>query len=203
MAGRPDVLVLSGFLGSGKTTLLVQLVARLRGRFGEGYVIAIIENEIGAASVDTGIVQEAGYSVTEILSGCVCCTLAGQLIPAMRRLVDDLSPDLIILEATGVASPGPIRENLEQYIGCCARVVTLVDASRWEHLRVPLRALLEGQVAPADVVVVNKSDLASPEQLESVAHDIRTMNDSASVVVASASRGVFSGDLDAITGVGR
>ena len=97
MEKEPQVLILSGFLGSGKTTVLMRLITYLRETRGEAYRIAIIENEIGSASVDSSIIREAGYSVTEMLAGCICCTLIGQLVPSIQRLCEELSPDLIIL----------------------------------------------------------------------------------------------------------
>ena len=99
MGTKPKVIILSGFLGSGKTTVLVRMIERLRQREGADFRIAIVENEIGSASVDSSIIQEAGYSVTEMLSGCVCCTLIGQLIPALSKLEEELDPHLVILEA--------------------------------------------------------------------------------------------------------
>ena len=112
MQEKPKVIILSGFLGSGKTTVLVRMIERLREREGAGFRIAIVENEIGSASVDSSIIQEAGYSVTEMLSGCVCCTLIGQLIPALQKLEEELEPHLVILEATGVATPDSMANNL-------------------------------------------------------------------------------------------
>lgn len=198
MAVKPDVLILSGFLGSGKTTLLVRIAEHLRATRGDDYGIAIIENEIGSTSVDTGVVQQAGYSVTEMLAGCVCCTLIGQLVPAIEKLAAELEPDLIIIEATGVATPEGMRDNIVKYAGCNARVVTLADASRWSRIRIPLRQILLGQIEPADVVVVNKIDLAAEEQLAEVEQDVRDMNAAATVVFASADSPMSEQELETV-----
>ena len=200
MDAKPNVLILSGFLGSGKTTVLLRLIEHLRAKHGEGYRIAIIENEIGSASVDAGVISEAGYSVTEMLSGCVCCTLIGQLVPAIQKLAEELGPDLIILEATGVATPASMRDNIAKYGGCPVRVVTLVDASRWQKILLALRILLENQVEPADVVCVNKCDLADEEQLAEVERTVREMNAAAPIVYASAVSPMDAADLDKIVG---
>lgn len=200
MGEKPHILILSGFLGSGKTTLLVQLIAHLRAKHGENYRIAIIENEIGAASVDSSIIQDAGYSVTEMLSGCVCCTLIGQLVPAINKLVEELEPQLIILEATGVAAPGSIAENISKYSGHDVRIVTLVDASRWERIKMALAMLLESQLEPADIICINKVDLVEEPIIDDVERDIRLMNSYAIVVHASATGTIAAADLDLLAG---
>lgn len=200
MASKPSVIILSGFLGSGKTTLLMRLVERLRAVRGEAYRIAIIENEIGSASVDSSIIQEAGYSVTEMLAGCVCCTLIGQLVPAINRLCDELEPDLVILEATGVAEPAGMRDNVERYAGLPVRIVTLVDAARWERIRIPLEMLLKSQLEPADAICLNKVDLVDDGQITSIEESIREMNASAPIVRMSASVSAEPESIDTLIG---
>lgn len=200
MDGKPKVLILSGFLGSGKTTVLLQLIGHLKAKHGPDFRIAIIENEIGSASVDSGVITEAGYSVTEMLSGCACCTLIGQLVPAIRKLTEELEPQLIVLEATGMATPSSMRDNIEQYGGCPVRVITLVDASRWQRILRALRILLEEQVECADVICVNKCDLAAESQLGDVESTVREMNARAPLVYSSALSPMSADDLDEIAG---
>lgn len=200
MTAKPNVLILSGFLGSGKTTVLLQLVEHLRAKHGPDYRIAIIENEIGSASVDSGVIAEAGYTVTEMLSGCVCCTLIGQLVPAINKLAEELDPQLVILEATGMATPGSMRDNIERYGGCSVRVAVLVDASRWERIVRALSVLLEGQLECADTICVNKCDLVDEAQLAEVERTVREMNAHAPIVYASALERMGDADLDAIAG---
>ena len=201
MDGHPQALILSGFLGSGKTTVLMRLVEYLRVKHGDTYRIAIIENEIGSASVDSGIIREAGYSVTEMLAGCVCCTLIGQLVPAIERLRAELSPNLVILEATGVAIPATMRESIEKYAGLPARVVTIVDASRWERIRIALEVLLRNQLESADVICINKIDLVDESEIAVVEKSVREMNGSAPIVRMSAEAPADSEDLDQLAGV--
>lgn len=200
MAGKPNVVILSGFLGSGKTTVLMRLIEHARATNGPDYRMAIIENEIGSASVDSNIIQDAGYTVTEMLSGCVCCTLIGQLIPALEKLTEELDPDLIILEATGVATPETMRDNIVRYGGNPTRVVTLVDASRWEKILRALRILLEAQIEPADVICINKMDLVDVAQLEEVERTVREINAIAPIVRISAASPVAAESLDLLLG---
>ena len=199
-ADKAQVLILSGFLGSGKTTLLVQLIEHLRARRGDDYRIAIIENEIGAASVDSSIIQDAGYSVTEMLSGCVCCTLIGQLVPAIQKLREDLNPKLIILEATGVATPDTMAKNISIYGDCDVRIATLVDASRWERIKMALSMLLEAQIEPADVICINKTDLVDEGQVSVVEQDVRKLNATAPILRSGMGLPLSDEDLDMLAG---
>ena len=176
------------------------MIERLREREGAEFRIAIVENEIGSASVDSSIIQEAGYSVTEMLSGCVCCTLIGQLIPALQKLEEELEPHLVILEATGVATPDSMANNLRKYGGYPVRIVTLVDASRWQRIKMALEILLTAQIEPADIVCVNKVDLAEADVLDEIESDVRAINPNAPIVQMSASEPVDAALLDKIVG---
>ena len=200
MEAKPRVIILSGFLGSGKTTVLVRMIERLRQREGEGFRIAIVENEIGSASVDSSIIQEAGYSVTEMLSGCVCCTLIGQLIPALQKLEKELEPHLVILEATGMATPDTMANNLRKYGGYGVRIVTLVDASRCQRIKLALQILLTAQLEPADIVCVNKVDLVEAAALDEIDADVRAVNPNVPIVHLSASESVDAVLLDTVLG---
>ena len=200
MQAKPNVLILSGFLGSGKTTVLMQVIQHLRAKHGPEYKIAIIENEIGSASVDSSIIQDAGYSVTEMLSGCVCCTLIGQLVPALETLARELHPQLVILEATGVATPDTMRDNLAKYGGYDVRIATIVDSSRWERIRVALQILLANQLEPADVVCINKIDLVDEAAVAEVERNVREMNAAAPIVHASAARGMTQAEVELLVG---
>lgn len=200
MDEKPRVLILSGFLGSGKTTVLMQLINHLRAKHGPDYKIAIIENEIGSASVDSSIIKDAGFSVTEMLAGCVCCTLIGQLVPALQKLADEMGPQLVILEATGVATPDSMRDNIVKYAEYPTRIATLVDASRWQRIRKALEILLRNQLEPADVVCINKVDLVEDEACDEVERSVREMNASAPLVRVSAASPIAGDDLDLIVG---
>ena len=200
MDDKVQVLILSGFLGSGKTTVLMQLIAHLHEKHGADYKIAIIENEIGSVSVDSSVISEAGYSVTDMLAGCVCCTLIGQLVPALDALRTDMNPNLIILEATGVATPGSMQESIDSHGSYVTRICTLVDASRWERIKVPLQNLLEGQLEPADVVCINKVDLVDEDQLVSIKHDVALINNQVACVRVSAASPMDDNDLETLLG---
>jgi len=201
MSEKPLVLILSGFLGSGKTTLLVKVIEGLREQKGNEFRIAIIENEIGSASVDSSIIQDAGYSVTEMLSGCVCCTLVGQLVPALDKLATELNPSLMIIEATGMATPENMADTIMRYGEYPTRIVSLVDASRWQRIKIPLRMLLLAQLEPADVICINKIDLVDDDALALVDADVREINATAPLVHVSAQQSLAAETIDVIMGV--
>ena len=200
MEKESRVLVLSGFLGSGKTTVLMRLVNHLRSERGDAYRIAIIENEIGSASVDSSVIQDAGYSVTEMLAGCVCCTLIGELVPAIWRLCEDLSPDLIILEATGVAAPESMRDTIRKHAKLPVRIATVVDASRWETIREALEVLLRNQLEPADVICISKTDLVDEDEIAEVERSVREVNATAPIVRMGAQGPADPIELDKVMG---
>ena len=201
MTGKPNVIILTGFLGSGKTTILMRFITYLREKHGPDYRIAIIENEIGSTSVDSSIIQDAGYSVTEMVAGCVCCTLIGLLVPSIEKINEELEPDLIILEATGVATPETMRDSIVKYGGYPVRIISLVDAARWQRILLALRYLLEAQVEPANAICINKIDLVDEEQLADTEQTVREMNSTAPIVRASAANPMADEDLDLLLGL--
>ena len=198
MPAMPKVLIVGGFLGAGKTTLLLQLIRHIQETRSSAYRIAIIENEIGSVSIDANVIGETGYTVTNLLAGCICCTLLGELVPSMLKLVEEVDPQLIILETTGIATPGSIRETIDSYGGFEVRTVSLADASRWTRIRVPLHMLLERQLSGADVVCINKIDLVDEESFTAMRDEIRDMNADAPIIPISASGQIAAEDLERI-----
>lgn len=184
------LLILGGFLGSGKTSLLMHL-ARYMTDVSESqsrYKVVILENEVGKEGVDDKLLRGSGYSVENLFAGCACCTVGGELIQAVTAIEEEYGPDWMILETTGIAWPGLIRENLRNALGKASRICTVTDASRWARLKKPMEELFRGQIGCADVVLVNKADLASEETLAGMEADIRGMNPEACIYRTSAMR---------------
>lgn len=198
---KPTVLILSGFLGAGKTTLLLKLIEHLRSQHGPDYRIAIIENEIGSVSVDGDYLEEGGYSVTNLLSGCACCTLLGYLPSAFDELREGLDPQFIVFEATGLARPENICDVLRRYCGLEPRTCTLVDAPAWAETYECLEGLVTGQVEPADIVVVTKTDLADEEVIVQVEADVSELNPGCPTVRVNLAEDVDSVLLERIAGL--
>ena len=173
-------LIVGGFLGSGKTSFILHLARYLVQERGYQKVV-ILENEVGKVSVDDKLLESAGYQVQGIFAGCVCCTMAGELTVNVRKLQQDIDPDWIIMEATGMAFPGDIPENLDRYLDNPSQVTCLVDAKRWRKLSAAMPDLLVHQLSGAHKVLVNKVDLVTPEDLQWIKESIAQFNGTASI----------------------
>ncbi len=172
-ASRPRLMLLTGFLGSGKTSFLNQFIEYHAGR---NELVTVIQNELGERGVDQ-LLLEGDESVMEVEAGCVCCTLAGTLAPAIRRLVERFGPDVVVLETTGVANPLNMAEELAELDDLVELdgVVTVVDAARF-HDALAASDVARDQIAAADTVVVNKCDLVDEATLAGVEAAIGAIN---------------------------
>ena len=192
-----NFLIIGGFLGSGKTSFILEL-AKYMVEYRGIQKVAILENEIGEVGVDDKVLRGSGYQVKGMFSGCVCCTMAGELPINVRRLQKDYDPDWILMEATGVAFPDSIKQNLLKTLGIQAQIVCIADAQRWQKLVKPLGHLLPLQLKDADLVLLNKADLVGREELEAARESIRSINGQTSIVCASAKEGIPQRVLDQI-----
>jgi G3E family GTPase len=185
------VTVLTGFLGSGKTTLLNHILTTTHGK-----KIAIIENEFGDVAIDDALVAKNGQfqsdeEIIETLNGCICCSVRKDLVDIMKKLsarskAGELALDAIIIETTGMADPAPVAQTflVEEDIKAFARldgIVTLVDAKHIEqHLdeEKPAGVVNEAmaQVAFADRLLLNKTDLVGAEVAARVEDRLRGIN---------------------------
>ena len=184
------VTIITGFLGSGKTTLLNYILTAEH-----GHKIAVIENEFGEVSIDDGLVQvdRVAEEILTLDNGCVCCTVRGDLVKTMHNLLERKDNfDYIIVETTGMADPTPVAitfqfdELLKKNTKMDA-IVTVVDAAHvLQHLRekMPEGVVNESvqQIAFADKILLNKTDLVDKEKLGEVRKEIRTINAFATVM---------------------
>ncbi len=173
---RTPVTILTGFLGAGKTTLLNRILTEEH-----GLRIAVIENEYGEVGIDHELVINADEEIFEMNNGCICCTVRGDLIRILGNLMKRREKfDLILIETTGLADPGPVvqtffaDDEMKEKLFVNA-VVTLVDA---KHILLHLDDSSEAreQIAFADVILLNKCDLVSAGDLDSLEQRIRSMN---------------------------
>jgi G3E family GTPase len=170
------VSVLTGFLGAGKTTLLNRILTERH-----GWKVAVIENEFGEIGVDNQLVMATEEDLIVMNNGCVCCTVRGDLIKTLNDLLRRPEKfDAILIETTGVADPSPviqsffIDEELKTKVRLDA-VITVVDARHiWQHLDTNREA--REQIAYGDVVLLNKTDLATPGELDRLEEKVRELN---------------------------
>jgi len=182
--GKIPVTVLTGFLGAGKTTLLNRILTE-----NHGQRIAVIENEFGEIGIDQALVINADEEVFEMNNGCICCTVRGDLIRILGNLMKRRDRfDRILVETTGMADPGPVAQTFfvdDEVSGqfVLDGIVTLVDA---RHVALHLDDSEEcaQQIAFADVIVLNKTDLVSPGEAARVEARVRAMNAAARVLSA-------------------
>jgi G3E family GTPase len=178
-SAAPDkipVTVLTGYLGAGKTTLLNRILSEPHGRR-----YAVIVNEFGEIGIDNELVVGADEEVFEMNNGCICCTVRGDLIRILEGLMKRKgSFDAIIVETTGLADPAPVAQTffVDQDVQNLARldaVVTVADA-KWLAARLRDAPEAKNQIAFADVIVLNKTDLVSAGELREVEARIRAIN---------------------------
>ena len=179
---KVPVTILTGFLGSGKTTLLNRILSEEHGKR-----IAVIENEYGEVGIDQALVINADEEIFEMSNGCICCTVRGDLIRVLGNLMKRRDKfDYVLVETTGLADPGPVAQTFFMDDEIRAEfsldgIVTLVDAV---HIEQQLGRSDESteQIAFADILVLNKTDLVNGEALNRLESRLRDMNRMARVV---------------------
>lgn len=173
---KVPVSVLTGFLGAGKTTLLNYILTENHGKR-----IAVIENEFGELGIDNDLVINAEEEIFEMNNGCICCTVRGDLIRILGNLMKRRDKfDYILLETTGLANPGPVAQTffMDDEIGAKLSldgIVTVVDAKHIND-RLGDSGETREQIAFADVILINKTDLVTPIELVALETRLRKMN---------------------------
>ena len=175
-AEKIPVTVLTGYLGAGKTTLLNRILSEPHGK-----KFAVIVNEFGEIGIDNELIVNADEEVFEMNNGCICCTVRGDLV----RIIDGLMRrkgkfDAIIVETTGLADPAPVAQTffMDEQVGAKTKldaVVTVADAL-WLKERLKDAPEAKNQIAFADVILINKTDLVSPEDLAELEVRVRGIN---------------------------
>ena len=169
------VTILTGFLGAGKTTLLNYILKQ-----NHGYKFAIIVNEIGKIGIDGALIEKTSDEVLEMSNGCLCCTVRKDLVKGVQNLVKKGGFDYLLIETTGIADPGPVAQTflnipqLQQLVRLDS-IITVVDAEQIEKQMKETDTARE-QVAMADYLLINKTDLVDEAHLVRIEAKARELN---------------------------
>jgi G3E family GTPase len=183
------VMIIGGFLGSGKTTTILKISRQLRDA---GKRTAIIVNEIGDIGLDGDILTNPNIVTEELTSGCICCTLRISMQYTLQTLEEDFKPDIVIIEPTGIAFPGQIREEIET-MGLSelsfSPVVTLVDPGRFGTEVKEIPKFIETQIRDAEILCINKIDITPAEIVIATEKMLLEINPEAHILKFSAKLG--------------
>ncbi len=178
---KTRVNLLFGFLGSGKTTLVQRIIKE----FAPERRLAVIINDFDAINVDYEILKGNNIDMIQLSSGCLCCTLKGPLLAAIAELVEKSSLDHIVIEATGIAEPEEMLVSFADpgFYGKfdLGPLVTVVDTPKFSKIREMLGPFYEAQIENADIVILNKLDLAVTDEVAIVHREVFELNSSALV----------------------
>jgi G3E family GTPase len=180
------LLLFTGFLGSGKTSYVIPLAKAV---VETNRRTAIIVNEIGEIGIDNRLMRQLDLNVWELLNGCICCTLSSDLVTTIQKLDADFSPDLTIVEASGAADPGNVCSALPYYRGRPFRsrnTISVLDPLRLQMLIEVLTPLITSQIRNADLILVNKIDLASPSEVAFALRTAKELNPEAKILPTQA-----------------
>jgi G3E family GTPase len=173
--------IISGFLGAGKTTLLKKLI----GQAFQGEKLVLIENEFGEIGIDGGFLKDSGIEITEMNSGCICCSLVGDFGTALQEVLDKYSPDRVIIEPSGVGKLSDVikavenikRENIE-----LNSFVTVVDAIKCKMFMKNFGEFFNNQIENAKTIVLSRSDKLSDEKLDACVKSLKEHNENATII---------------------
>lgn len=184
-----DMIVIAGFLGSGKTTLVLSSVKDIYERYGKK--VAVVVNDFGTIGIDGKVMEKYGLQVKELAAGCVCCTLGPSLLITIKEIYENIHPDVIIVEPTGIANPEAVVAILyqaeEEWVPEKISSVVIVDAHRFPVLMKAFERPLKSQLNTSDFVVINKIDTVDENALSEIKAKIEELAPGKPVVCASAS----------------
>ena len=174
--------VISGFLGAGKTTFIKELIIKVF----VGEKLVLIENEFGEIGIDGGFLKDAGIEITEMNSGCICCTLVGDFSKALQKVLEEYHPDRVIIEPSGVGKLSDIVKAIEDVkrdadIEISGRI-TVVDGKKAKMYLKNFGEFFQDQVAHASTIVISRTQSMTPEKIEECVHMLREENKEAAII---------------------
>ena len=174
--------IISGFLGAGKTTLIKKLIKDVFA----GQKVVLIENEFGEIGIDGGFLKDAGINITEMNSGCICCSLVGDFAQALRQVVDQFHPDHILIEPSGVGKLSDVRRAIENTAkDCDLEIGSLVTVADVKKIRIYMKNFGEfynNQIESAGTIILSRTQDVDKEKLDAAIAMIREKNPDARII---------------------
>ena len=171
--------IFSGFLGAGKTTLIRKLIQEAY----QGEKLVLIENEFGDIAIDGGFLQDAGIQITEMNSGCICCTLVGDFTKALKQVIAEYAPDRILIEPSGVGKLSDVAAAVARIENATiGSKVTVVDAGKAKMYARNFGEFFDDQVKSADLIVMSRTDTVGEKKLLEAVELLKTMNPEAGLI---------------------
>ena len=174
--------IISGFLGAGKTTFIKKLIEEVF----PGEKLVLIENEFGEIGIDGGFLKDAGVEITEMNSGCICCTLVGDFSKALQKVLTEYQPDRVIIEPSGVGKLSDVVKAIEGVkeeadIEIDGRI-TVVDGKKAKIYMKNFGEFFENQVEHASTIVISRTQMMKDEKIEECVHIMREKNPDAAII---------------------
>ncbi len=175
--------IISGFLGAGKTTLIKKLIAESFA----GQKVVLIENEFGEIGIDGSFLKEAGIEITEMNSGCICCSLVGDFKTALKKVIEQYSPDRIVIEPSGVGKLSDVakaveRVNEDEEAVVINSLVTVVDGKKTKMYMKNFGEFFNNQVESAGTVIISRTQDMTQEKLDETMSLVREHNKEAVII---------------------
>ena len=173
--------IYSGFLGAGKTTLIKKMIAEAYA----GQKLVLIENEFGEIGIDGGFLQEAGINITEMNSGCICCSLVGDFGRALTQVIQEYAPERIVIEPSGVGKLSDVIAAVEKVTGDSVKLgftVAVVDAGKVKVYMKNFGEFYNNQVETAGTIVLSRTDAIAQQKLVAAVQMLREHNETATIV---------------------
>ena len=159
------IYILGGFLGSGKTTLLMKMADMF---INKGKKVSLLVNEAGDIGVDGATINSQGYNAVELPNGCICCSMVGTMHESLMKIKSEIAPDILIIEPTGIAFPGKVREAIEliDYGEEFIQIIGIFDGPRFKLFVEKKKDFYKKQLMDSDILVMNKMDLTPDDVKE-------------------------------------
>lgn len=185
--------IISGFLGAGKTTFIKELISKVY----SGEKMVLIENEFGEIGVDSRFMQDAGIEVTEMNSGCICCTLVGDFVRALKQVVDTYHPDRIIIEPSGVGKLSDVAKAVSDMQEDAQievdSLITVVDGKKAKMYMKNFGEFFDNQIEYANTIVLSRTQMMDEAKLKECIELLREKNEEAAIVTTEWDK--LSGDM--------